>query len=870
MAISRPVSNDENIKAGPLEFLKLKDFSRSLKSLYQAGAKRKKIADKVTSLLGRAGEFSSPFHGMKLTNHGESRIRHCIKYDLGDGYRLVTIQHEKICAFCYVGDHDDTQKWVKSNSGLMLSKDSKGQLIKAFKSVGDGDGLISRETDLSEGLLVERLSDTDQNFLLENLPPTVVAQIYKLDSTSSDQEIDNICQNIPDIDRQLFVYDVLCLLLAGDLQRALRRIGVETGQVTALEDLSNAEFMEIHDGDEVRRIVIGSQEHEDFLAHLAKSTPYIEWLLFLHPEQERVVEENFNGPAQLSGVSGAGKTCVAVKRAIRLAREGKEKVIIVTLNRSLAKLIESLVVAAVPNSEIESRILSISFFELCQELLTQLRPEDQKLHNDVSLKLEEHVDEVFRQYYRCWENFDLAKVMWPIHKSLSARGVSSEKYMRQEFDWIRSAIPPSQFDTYLTIPRSGRKFPLTEDMRDLVLKGLDGWQQKMRACGVIDYLGLTKELSGHFDELEPICDAIIIDEAQDFGTTELAILRNLVPEGENDIFLCGDIAQHVLPKHRSLKHAGIEIGNKSRKIQRNYRNSREILSAAYSVLLENLDETQLDSTDLEILDPEFANRSSPNPTILNAASLEEEYAYARSFLEYDLEANPDHKNCIVFAGYSLREIESFAKAEGLPVLNGLHDDVKESLVLSDLEQTKGYEFNVVIVLNCNSDVLPPKDGPEEEAFRSGCQLYVAMTRARDELYLSYSGKPTRWFDKAKDKFHFDAWPDVMDLRSDIDPSKPENLHEFESEKSERHQALKMDGRQFLYTSWALGLSPEAQEKILELVDGIGMTSRAKSGRVKWKDMATLRHDLNISPHAKQLFGSRVQLEVRELLDFLAR
>jgi len=842
--------------------LKLKDFSKALKSLYQAGAKRKKIAEKVQALCFRAEDFASPFKGTKVTNHGENRIKHCVKYDLGDGYRLVTIQHNKFCAFCYVGDHDDTDKWLRSNSGLTLSRDDEGRLVKAFVS-DDGENLINRETNLSHGFLIERLNSDDQNMLLTGLPLTVTGQIYQLDSTVSDHEISLVCQKIPEHERRFLVYDVLCLLLAGDLEKAMRRIGIATGQVTVLESLSDREVLEIRDGDEVRRIVVGSQEHEDFLTHLAKTTPYLEWLLFLHPEQEKIVEENFIGPAQLSGVSGAGKTCVAVKRAIRLARQGKEEVLIVTLNRSLAGLIQSLVVSAAPDKDVLSKIRTTSFFQLCQGLLEGLRPQDQKIHNDISLKLEEHVDEVFRQYYRCWENFEHADCVWPIHKSLSARGISSENYLRQEFDWLRSALSPSKFRDYLSIQRAGRKIPLNKDFRELVLNGLDGWQQKMRACGVIDYLGLTTELSKHLDELKPICDAIIIDEAQDFGTTELAILRKLVPEGENDIFLCGDIAQHVLPKHRSLTLADIDISNRFRRIKRNYRNTREILEAAYNVLLENLDETQFDNTDLEILDPEYANRSSPKPGVFRASSLEEEYAYARNFLNTDLRDKPEHKNCIAFAGYSLREVEIFAESEGLHVLNGMHSEVSQSLVLSDLEQTKGYEFDVVVVLNCTNDVLPPQNVPEEEAFRSGCQLYVAMTRAREELYLSYSGEVSHWLYKAKEQLSFLEWDEVMDLSDEFKPVKPESLHEFESEQHERRQALKLNGRQFLYTSWALGLSPEAQEKIIDLVDGFG--SIRKGGRVKWKDMASLRYDLDLSPRVKQLFGSRVQQEVRDLL-----
>ena len=57
-------------------------------------------------------------------------------------------------------------------------------------------------------------------------------------------------------------------------------------------------------------------EHEQWLERFSRSAEHLEWLLFLHPEQRAVVDANFGGPASLSGVSGSGKTCVAIHRAI--------------------------------------------------------------------------------------------------------------------------------------------------------------------------------------------------------------------------------------------------------------------------------------------------------------------------------------------------------------------------------------------------------------------------------------------------------------------------------------------------------------------------------------------------------------------------
>ena len=68
-------------------------------------------------------EAELAFNRLRVTNHGETRIKHCVKYDLGQGYRLVTIKHKGIISLEYVGNHDDTDKWLDRNSGLTLITD---------------------------------------------------------------------------------------------------------------------------------------------------------------------------------------------------------------------------------------------------------------------------------------------------------------------------------------------------------------------------------------------------------------------------------------------------------------------------------------------------------------------------------------------------------------------------------------------------------------------------------------------------------------------------------------------------------------------------------------------------------------------------
>lgn len=844
-----------------MEFFYLKDFHNSLTRLRRAGGEKKRRAEKVLSVLGSLNLGDSEIRGLSTTNHGESRIRGCVKYNLGSGYRLITIQTKKLTAFCFVGTHAEVDHWLDEHKGLTISKGSSGAWEPIYKSPS-ADQLIGRAPEPSSDKLVDRIDSTYLNRLFEGLPPQVLIKLAAFGSIVTGAEIEALCTSIHPVTKRGLVHDVLCLLASGDRYGAASRLDLEFGDATPGDNLSDQEMLEVTDGDEIKRLKVGSPEHERWLAQFAKEAEPMEWLLFLHPEQAAVVDADFSGPAQLSGVSGSGKTCVAIHRALRLAaEEPRASVLIVTLNRSLAGLIEKLVDGAAPNQEVRATINVSSFFQLCQSFLEEYEPRNRKLYSDVTWKLNEHIDEIFREYYRCWLNNNTAECVLPIHQSLVSQGICGETYTREEFDWIRSAMSASSREEYLGIDRHGRRVPLQEEARSRMLEALAGWETKMRDVGVIDYLGLTTALSRHVDEIEPRYDHVIVDEAQDFGTSELQVLRRLCRDGHNDMFLCGDIAQHVLPKHRVLSEAGISTSGRARRIVRNYRNSREILRAAYEVLIANLDVSQLDSSDFEILDPKYASRSSSEPVVLEAESIDEEIGYARSYAAEYLAANQSHRCCITLAGYSARDVEQFGQRLGLRVLRGERSPIEEGLVLSDLEQIKGYEFNVVIIVNCQKGVLPPEGTPVEEAFRHGCRLYVAMTRARDELYLSFSGQESPWLQRTSDALSFMQWKEVVELKRTFVSGSPKTLEEAEGGNAV--EVLRLKGRDFLYTSEARGLSLEAVRKIDELVDGVGLISKRQ--RVRWRDMKTLMDDLERQPKARQLFGPVVGEEVRRRL-----
>lgn len=843
----------------PVVFYQTKTFTRALNAAFMAGGQAQKRAERVKVVLGSLGD-DDPFRTTPVTNNGETRIPHCVKYDLGDGWRLVTVQDANSCFFVFVGDHGDTERWLNNNKGQTFgSRDRRMVQVPGFAADGakpapDRFGPSTPLLELLDGPTADELTD--------GLPRSVVRSLDDLTQASLPDAVTAAVAAIADDRRRAFVEASLQLLREGNVDGARARIDLQMGRIVAMDALSPEDFLEVQDGEDVRRLRVGSPEHEIWLAAFEKRSSWQDWFLFLHPEQAKVVEADYKGSAQLSGVSGSGKTCVVVRRALRLAEQSTGKVLVVTLNRSLAGLLRQLVDAACINEATRDRIEVTSFFELARDLLLEFEPENARLYQDVTWKLGEHVDEVFRQYYRQWENNIDAAVLEPLNRSLNVRGVSGEKYLRGEFDWIRSAFAPCERSRYLDVERLGRRFGIVEEWRRDILEGLLGWERKMREVGVIDYAGLTSALARHTGRIAPRYAHVLVDEAQDFGTSELQVLRALTRPGPNDLFLAGDVAQSILPKHRSLLEAGVRIPLSAReRICKNYRNSREILRAAHDVLMETLHEELFDGEGLEVLDPQFANFSGPVPMALRAQTLEEEIGYARAYAATSL-ARGMRSVCIALAGYSARDVSEFARSLGIASLDGGYSPSAAPLVMSDLEQAKGYEFDVLVIVNCRDGVLPARDAPAEEAFRDACKLYVAMTRARRELVLSFHDAASPWLRAVSGSIAAEGWADCEECPTALLGPGPARLPEHEG--GEAAAEWGMAGPAFLYTTHAVELSPEAQAKLIELVDGVGLTSPGR-GRLRWRTVGGLVADLLRDGRHDKIAGPKVAEELRTKL-----
>jgi superfamily I DNA/RNA helicase len=852
------------------EYFLSKDVHKQIQLLRKRGGQFTKAANEVTDIIMKINTgHENPFESVNNTHHGESRINHCIKYDLPGFSRLVTIQDNGVCLLAFLGDKGDAEKWLESKKGLNLAIDKKTkQLVPIFLSndISDPEKRVDSSSDYSEGLLWKKLKPLYFNKIADLIKHSQLEPFLSFDSTMDDEEFLEALTSINDENIQTVFFDVFSLLKKGDIDSAKNRVLAFEEEIKLIQEANKREVASIISDDQFLKI---TELEAEYLKTILETKGWYDWMLFLHPAQKKIVDEDFSGTSRLLGVSGSGKTCVLVHRAIRLAEkyEGK-KILILTLNKSLSKLINKLIQVLLQQTgreRLSGNIRITSFWELCKEYLVKFNNEGiftNRIFNNKADKHNESVDEIWEEFYTCKLNNDTADVLFPIHQTLLVRGVFPQDYLKQEFDWIRSAFHKDDRNKYLDIDREGRFIPLNTDDRKLILSGLSYWEEKMVNIGVADYLSLASALYKHVDQIIPEYRCALVDEIQDFGTIELSIIRKLVTEDANDLFICGDLAQQVYNKQHKIRSAGINILPEGyMTILKNYRNSREILEAAYSVFSNNVAIEKLKSEDFEILNPEFANFSSPKPFLRAGRSLKNEFESAFEYLKVNLDSLKKEKACIAFCGLTLFTISEFAQDNKLPVLDGEVDLSQGDIFLSDLEQTKGFEFDKMIIINCSKNIFPNPALPQEEWYREISKLYVAMTRAKKELIISFSKQFSSVFDKSSPFFTIDNWTDhIHEIKMEF--KLPEEMDAV----FEKSIAEKLIGKTFLYQKRAIGMSRELQNKLIDHVAGKSISTGAK--KEGWTSIQELRNDVlsgRNKPVLSQLYGPSVFKELVALI-----
>ncbi len=231
--------------------------------------------------------------------------------------------------------------------------------------------------------------------------------------------------------------------------------------------------------------------------------------------------------------------------------------------------------------------------------------------------------------------------------------------------------------------------------------------------------------------------AILIDEGQDFADEWYRLLLRALDAEANRLFIAFDSSQNIYQRRVSWRTLGVQIVGHTRVLRRNYRNTVPILSAAYHMIRE-LDAAQADPDELTsaLVVPDKALRSGPAPEVACLDSAEGVRRHARDWILARLQRGVAPSELLVI-GYSrpgMKDTATWLRKEGTAACFLPDRRVDGAAGVSTIHSSKGLDAGHVLILNAHE-----LDGLEEEEARR--LLYIAMTRARDELCIS-SARPS--------------------------------------------------------------------------------------------------------------------------------
>lgn len=720
------------------------------------------------------------------TKNGETRIPHAVKYDLHGAYRLVTVEHENTRVLVFVGSHEDAERWLDSHRGATFVVNKRGQIdFTRVDAPPPAPSTLQEELPQAPrltGPILDQLPKETRELLSLPRPVALMLRRFTFEVLLDDDEAWETIHALPydsDLQRSATI-DVINHLRHGQVKQAIARVDVFAEEATASPQALTDALAAGTGSDTIADLTALSDA--DF-EHRFRNSAYTEWLLFLHPDQRKHVEAFHSGAARLIGVSGSGKTCVLVHRASVLAkRYPGEKILVLVLNESLRQLLTSLVAHLCPEEQ-RQHIEIMRIYDYCHKAVKTITPK-------AAINT---VDEISGENLAiCWRDFTnrphAIQETKTLRASIQAMLVDAWGYLQDELIWVRTGTGGSRTErqAYLTTERRGRslQFPIIQsgnlgydstrtttgfraDARARVLRLLEFYEEYMTVGGLLDEDGVALRAHELRDQIAVHASlrarCVLVDEVQDLSTTQLGVIAKIPTSDEDGLLLVGDPVQKVFPRQQHLKSAGIDIKGRAARLNTNYRNTREILNAAYPIIEEYRQRSPVPED--EILQPELACRHGPRPQLVVCATAEEQWQCVEFLIRHL--RNTDNLSICVGSPRPAIRIEprrtdrksdpakpqvdatllDMCDRERWPVM-GIEGKVQlaalaESVVGAKFEDMKGFEFRNVMLVDLHDRRLISPAIPREEHWRVAFQVYVAMTRAQEALWMFSVGPPSQ-------------------------------------------------------------------------------------------------------------------------------
>jgi superfamily I DNA/RNA helicase/mRNA-degrading endonuclease RelE of RelBE toxin-antitoxin system len=684
-------------------------------------AQQKKVMEFVAKF--RYDPRSSGINYEKIKDAADSNFR-SVRID--QAYRGVVLKPESGNAYVllWVDKHDDAYDWATRHTCQIHPETGSLQLMETVFSEQTESQLQVAESG-SEPLFSLR----ERELRRLGVPESMRERILKLSSEEALEAMEN------ELPKESF--EALYLIAAGTPVQEVMADYAITPDVTVDPTDFSAALTRPHSQ---RSFVVVDDELE--LREMLEA-PLEKWRVFLHPSQRRLVDRSWNGPVRVLGGAGTGKTVVAMHRAKWLARNTvsglNERVLFTTFTTNLAMDIEENLRKICTQDELD-RIEVVNIDRWVSRFL---------MKNDYPHEIVYDNDD---RYQACW-NIAIQQTSPEINLP--------DSFYREE--WQRVILPQRVIskEHYFKASRLGRGVALTRKQRAKIWPVFEELRIQLHQSGLRTIEDATLDavdILVRNDNFIPY-PCLVVDEAQDMGPEVLTLLRKLVPEGKNDMFIVGDGHQRIYRRKSALGHCGINIRGRGRKLRINYRTTEETRRFA-TAILEGLEFDDLDG-EHDIVNDCRSLLHGRVPEIKGFASLSEEALWICETIDTLKQGSVLSRDvCLVARTQKL--LDSFAKEleknsiEVNKISRKQADQRDQGGVrLATMHRVKGLEFKYIFAAGLNHGVMPLKlainasNDPMEQRtskLNERCLLHVTLTRAIRQAWLTYHGKPGEFLD----------------------------------------------------------------------------------------------------------------------------
>ncbi|MEV6368167.1 UvrD-helicase domain-containing protein [Micromonospora musae] len=474
------------------------------------------------------------------------------------------------------------------------------------------------------------------------------------------------------------------------------------------------------------------------------------WQIFLHPTQRKLVEKPYTGPARVGGGPGTGKTIVALHRVAHLARQlppGTDKpILLTTFNRNLAADLRTRLLA-LGGQELMARVDIVNIDRLASRVVTEAKAgANRRVVDD-------------NQVPELWTEFLI---------ETGESGWDAEFLAAEWAQVILGQVLNSRTE-YFKARRPNRGRSLTRVERDQIwqlterfttwldARGVWTWRQVAQRAARLE-MDRAAALTGTSGESSsgslhrPRYRHIVVDEAQDLNAAHWKMLRAMVAVGPADMFLTGDTHQRIYDNHVTLSSLGVNIRGRSSRLTLSYRTTRQILADALQIMTGEVYD-DLDGGEENLAGYRSLLRGQ-SPVFHGAATWTQE----RDLIVEQLRGWGSPTNGSVAICVPTREfaadVISRLEADGVPAVEIGADGPKrpDGVHVGTMHRFKGLEYQRMIIAGVSDGLVPrqmisryrdtdPKRYQRERQ-RDRSLLFVAATRARDELAVFWHGTPS--------------------------------------------------------------------------------------------------------------------------------